>query len=188
MLAQSTFRATSTEHSQLHLSIATLLAIFPPIQSAGADQDTAGYWQQEVRYVIQASLDETSATLSGQEAIGYINRSPDTLTSFFLHLYLNAFRPGSRWADRDSIEGSPRFNDLADPDHAFERVSRIEVNGVAVIPEYPYAPDSTILRIALPEALAPQDSLSLSVQWQARPSTLPRRQGRRGRRYRGARG
>ncbi|MCH7717103.1 MAG: M1 family metallopeptidase [Gemmatimonadetes bacterium] len=183
MLAQRTFRATSTETSLLHLGIATLLAIFPSVQSAGAEPDTAGYWQQEVRYVIHASLDETNATLSGREAISYINRSPDTLTSFFLHLYLNAFRPGSRWADRDSIEGSPRFNDLEDPDYAFERVSRIEVNGVAVAPEYPYAPDSTILRIALPEALVPEDSMNLSVQWQARPSTLPRRQGRRGRRY-----
>ena len=173
MLAQRTFRATSTENLLLHLSFATLLAIFPSVQSAGAEQDTAGYWQQEVRYVIHASLDETNATLSGREAISYINRSPDTLTSFFLHLYLNAFRPGSRWADRDSIEGSPRFNDLADPDYAFERVSRVEVNGVAVAPAYPYAPYSTILLVALPDALAPQDSLNLSAQFQARPSRLP---------------
>ena len=57
--------------------------------------------------------------LSGGERIEYRNASPDTLTSFSLHLYLNAFRPGSRWAEVDSVEGRRRFNDLKDPDFAF---------------------------------------------------------------------
>lgn len=158
--------------------LAAVPAITPPLE-----RDTADYWQQEVHYVIQASLDEPSGVLAGREAIAYVNHSPDTLTEFYLHLYLNAFRPGSRWADRDSIEGRRRFNDLGDPDYGFERIARSAIGGVPVSPQFPYAPDSTIVRFALPAALAPGEGLDLTIEWRARPSTVPRRQGRRGRRF-----
>ena len=88
-----------------------------------------GYWQQEVAYEITARLDESRGVLSGTERIHYVNRSPDTLTTFSLHLYLNAFRPGSRWADADSVEGRRRFNDLQDPDFAFNHVRNVRIMG-----------------------------------------------------------
>jgi len=50
-------------------------------------------------------------------------------------------------------------------------------------PDYPSAPDSTVAHWRLPRPLAPGDSLVAEIDWQARPSTLPRRQGRRGRRF-----
>src|SRR5207245_4683562 len=50
-------------------------------------------------------------------------------------------------------------------------------------PDYPYAPDSTVAHWTLPRPLAPGDSMVAEIAWQARPSTLPRRQGRRGRRF-----
>ncbi len=42
---------------------------------------------------------------------------------------MNAFRPGSRWADADSAEGRRRFNDLADPDFAFNHVRNVRIMG-----------------------------------------------------------
>jgi hypothetical protein len=141
------------------------------------------YWQQEVAYEIGARLDEPTGVLSGTERIRYTNRSPDTLTTFSLHLYLNAFRPGSRWADADSVEERRRFNDLKDPDFAFNHVRDVRIMGSAVPPIYPFAPDSTIVRFALPRPLAPNESMTVEMGWDARPSTLPRRQGRQGRRF-----
>ncbi len=141
------------------------------------------YWQQDVAYEITARLDEPSGVLSGDERIQYHNRSPDTLTSFSLHLYLNAFRPGSRWADADSVEGRRRFNDLEDPDFAFNHVRNVRIMGQPGEPIYPFAPDSTVVRFALPRPLAPGDSMSVEMGWDARPSTVPRRQGRQGRRF-----
>ncbi|HEU4828849.1 MAG TPA: M1 family metallopeptidase [Gemmatimonadales bacterium] len=141
------------------------------------------YWQQQVEYDISARLDEESGVLAGTQRIGYVNRSPDTLTTFSLHLHLNAFRPGSRWADADSVEGRRRFNDLADPDFAFNHVRNVRIGGRAVTAIYPFAPDSTIVRFELPAPLAPGQSLELEMEWDARPSTVPRRQGRRGRRF-----
>ncbi len=137
------------------------------------------YWQQRVAYEIVASLDESSGVLSGNVRISYINQSPDTLRDFYVHQYLNAFRPGSRWAAVDSAEGRVRFQRMKDPDYAFERITQ----GSLGKPDYPYAPDSTIAHWRLPRALAPGDSTQVTIAWQARPSTLPRRQGRQGRRF-----
>lgn len=166
----------------LSLSLNVLLTVFGTL---GGYQfaDTADYWQQDVRYRIVASLDEGSGVLSGRARITYTNRSPDTLSEFYLHQYLNAFRPGSRWADRDSVEGMRRFNDLEDPDFAYERLRRSVIDGRPVTPEYPYAPDSTIVRFALPRPVAPGGTVVLDLEWDARPSTRPRRQGRQGRRF-----
>ena len=141
------------------------------------------YWQQQVAYEITARLDEPKGVLSGTERVQYVNRSPDTLYTFSLHLYLNAFRPGSRWADADSAEGRRRFNDLQDPDFAFNHVRRVRIRGETVEPAYPFAPDSTIVRFDLPNPLPPGDSLTAEMEWDARPSTVPRRQGRAGRRF-----
>src|SRR5258706_2815998 len=137
------------------------------------------YWQQRVAYEIVASLDESSGVLSGNVRISYVNQSPDTLRDFYVHQYLNAFRPGSRWAAVDSAEGRVRFQHMQDPDYAFERITQASLG----TPDYPYAPDSTIAHWRLRRPLAPGDSIDVTVSWKARPSTLPRRQGRQGRRF-----
>ena len=141
------------------------------------------YWQQRVVYEINARLDEPTFTLRGDQRLKYINHSPDTLHTISFHLYLNAFRPGSRWSDADSIEQHRRFNDLTDPNYGFNHVSNVTINGVDVRPFWPLAPDSTIVRFTLPRALPPGDSLTVTMDWDARPSIPPRRQGRRGRSY-----
>ena len=154
-----------------------------PILFLLAAGDTTGYWQQQVAYRITASLDEPSGVLTGHVRISYVNRSPDALHDFYVHQYLNAFRPGSRWAAVDSAEQRDRFQHLKDPDYAFERIRRATVMGESRLPDYPYAPDSTIAHWALPRPLAPGDSLVVDIEWQARLSTVPRRQGRQGRRF-----
>ncbi|HEY7192424.1 MAG TPA: M1 family metallopeptidase [Gemmatimonadales bacterium] len=143
----------------------------------------SAYWQQRVAYEIVASLDEPSGVLSGNVRITYVNQSPDTLRDFYVHQYLNAFRPGSRWAAADSAEDRVRFQHMQDPDYAFERISESRIMGQASAPDYPHTPDSTIAHWRLPRPLAPGDSMEVQITWKARPSTLPRRQGRRGRRF-----
>src|SRR2546427_4403395 len=116
----------------------------------------AGYWQQQVAYVISAALDEPSAVLTGHVRIAYVNRSPDTLHDFFVHQYLNAFRPGSRWAAADSAEGPGRAPPPRDPHPRVEAVARGAPVGQAIAPHYPHAPDSTLAHWTLPPPLAPR--------------------------------
>ncbi|MGH7536022.1 MAG: M1 family metallopeptidase, partial [Gemmatimonadales bacterium] len=164
---------------ELSLMLLALLLL----QQPAASEPKAPYWQQEVGYEITARLDELEGVLSGDERIHYHNRSPDTLTSFALHLHLNAFRPGSRWSDADSAEGRRRFNDLRDPDFAYNHVRDVRIMGQPVEPIYPFAPDSTVVRFTLPRPLAPGDSMTVEMGWDARPSTVSRRQARRGRHF-----
>jgi len=144
--------------------------------------DTAGYWQQRADYAIVATLDDTRGVVSAQGTLRYTNNSPDTLRELWLHQHLNAFRPGSRWSATDEREGRTRFQALRDPDYAYERFARApSVNGVPLVVTYPLAPDSTVVHLALPAPLVPGQSVTVDLAWDARASTLARRQGRRGR-------
>ena len=122
------------------------------------------YCQQRVAYEIVASVDEPSGVLSGNVRITYVNQSPDTLRDFYVHQYLNAFRPGSRWSAVDSAEGRVRFQHMKDPDYAFERITSSTIMGQAGAPDYPHAPDSTIAHWRLPRALAPGDSIEVVIE------------------------
>lgn len=144
--------------------------------------DTAGYWQQRADYTIIASLDDTRGVVSAHGTLRYTNNSPDSLHELWLHQHLNAFRPGSRWSATDAAEGRTRFQALTEPDFAYERFTRApSVNGRPLVMTYPLAPDSTVVHLALPAPLAPGQSVAVELAWDARPSTLARRQGRRGR-------
>jgi hypothetical protein len=159
-----------------------LLSLLCAVQQLTSGAATP-YWQQHVVYQIDARLDEPSHTLAGREQLHYVNHSPDTLHTVAFHLYLNAFRPGSRWSEADAAERQHRFDTLKDPAYGFNHVRGVTIDGVPAVALYPLAPDSTIVRFVLPKALAPGDSLDVAMQWDARPSTVPRRQGRRGRSY-----
>ena len=127
--------------------------------------DTVGYWQQRVGYRIVATLDEAAQRLRARGELTYVNNSPDTLREFYLHQYLNAFRPASAWSRVDQREGRVRFQNLREPDYGYERFTAPpRVNGVAVRVEYPGAPDSTVARFVLPRPLRPRDSVRVSFE------------------------
>ena len=148
------------------------------------DGDTTGYWQQRVHYTIVATLDERAQKVRARGTMRYVNNSPDTLREMYLHQYLNAFRPHSRWSRVDEREGRDRFQSLEEPHFGYERFTApLRVDQATVTVDYPGAPDSTVAHFRLPTPLAPGDSVIVAFEWDARPSTLPRRQGRRGRHW-----
>jgi Peptidase family M1 domain len=163
---------------------ALLLAFQQGANTTPTSGDTIGYWQQHVHYQIVATLDEGTHVVHGVANLTYVNHSPDSLHEMYFQQYLNAFRPGSEWSAVDGYEGRVRFQTLADPDYGYERFTAVPTfDGVPVAPIYPGASDSTVVRFALPHALAPGDSVHVHLQWDARVSTVLRRQGRRGRSY-----
>ena len=152
--------------------------------SSPASGDTVGYWQQRANYDITARLDETRQVVVATGTLRYTNNSPDVLNDIYLHQYLNAFRPYSKWSDADEREGRTRFQLLEDPAFGYERfTSRPTVDGTPVLVDYPGSPDSTVAHFALPKPLRPGQSISVSFAWEARVSTTLRRNGRRGRHY-----
>lgn len=140
-------------------------------------------FHQGVSYTIEAVLNDSTHVLRAREEIRYTNNSPQKLDTIWFHLHLNAFRPNSAWAQRELQFNNRRFQDLGPDDHAYERVRSVRVGGRVVRPLFPGAPDSTVMAVPLPTPLQPGMSVSLLIDWSARLSTLPRRQGRRGSHY-----
>jgi hypothetical protein len=157
------------------------LLLILSVQWAAA-QDTA-YFQQGVEYRIEATLDDATSVLSGRAHMRYENRSQRRIDTLYFHQHLNAFRPNSAWAKRELQFNLRRFQDLGPEEHAFQRLRRVAVNGRAVTPVYPGGDDSTVVAIPLPGALAPGARATVLLDWDARLSTTPRRQGRRGRHH-----
>src|SRR5918912_3260229 len=121
-----------------------LLAVQQGSYSSPPSGDTVGYWQQRITYRVVATLDETAQRLRARGELTYVNNSPDTLREMYVHQYLNAFRPGSRWSADDEREGRVRFQRLRDPDYGYERFTAVPTfGGIAAAPEYPGEPDST---------------------------------------------
>ncbi len=73
------------------------------------------YWQQDVDYVIQTTLDTDKDSLSGTARITYTNNSPTALPYLWFNLEQNLFRrqsdgskftpPGSRFNNRTGFDG-----------------------------------------------------------------------------------
>ena len=53
------------------------------------------YWQQSVNYEMSVNLIDSVRQLACSSIIIYKNNSPDQLNEIFIHLYPNAFQPGS---------------------------------------------------------------------------------------------
>ncbi|WP_315816474.1 hypothetical protein [Paraflavitalea speifideaquila] len=59
------------------------------LNNIGFSQD---YWQQEVHYTIDVTLNEKQHSLNGNLSVQYTNHSPDTLTYIWFHLWPNAYK------------------------------------------------------------------------------------------------
>lgn len=140
-------------------------------------------FHQEVSYRIEALLDDEAEVLHGRARMRYANRSAETLDTLWFHLYLNAFRPNSAWAQRELEFGNRRFQDLGPDEWGFQHLTSVTVDGRKVEPVFPGAPDSTVVAIPLPTPIAPGGEIVVDIDFDARPSSLPRRQGRQGRQY-----
>ncbi|MEP7168193.1 MAG: M1 family peptidase, partial [Bacteroidota bacterium] len=53
------------------------------------------YFQQEVNYKINVSLNDKSHELNAYETIEYINNSPAALNEIWFHLWANAYKDNS---------------------------------------------------------------------------------------------
>lgn len=153
------------------------------ILAAAMAAQQAPEFHQGVDYTIEAVLNDSTHVLNARERVKYHNKSTQKIDTVWFHLHLNAFRPNSAWAQRELQFNNRRFQDLGTNDHAYERVHRVRVGGRDVKPVYPGAPDSTVMGIPLATSLQPNMSVSITIDWTARLSTLPRRQGRRGSHY-----
>jgi hypothetical protein len=113
------------------------------------------YWQQQVNYTIDVSLNDKEHTLDGFERIEYINNSPDTLKFVWFHLWPNAYKNDkTAFSDQSLENGSTRFYFSNKEGRGY--INRLEFkvnNQTATTEDHPQHID--IIKLILPLPLPP---------------------------------
>ena len=151
-------------------------------------------WQQKVHYAINANLDVNTNKVNGVAKITYWNNSPDTLDRLFVHLYWNAFQPGSMMGVRSEELGKiilgqnrlgrpvhdwdPRVRDrishLSEQNIGYQRVNSLKIEGVSQkIIEH-----ETILEVRLNKSILPHSKVDVVIDFEAQVPEQIRRSGK----------
>ncbi|HET7372090.1 MAG TPA: hypothetical protein VFJ20_01865, partial [Gemmatimonadaceae bacterium] len=126
----------------------------------------ANYWQQFARYRIDAELVPTTSLVNGRETVRYFNRSPDTLRVVWIYLNQNLFAPTAARVEPVPVTGGMEILRVA----AWGQALSKRDTGAG------YWVTGTLMRVALPRAISPHDSLDLDIAWafQVPPDGAPR--------------
>lgn len=119
----------------------------------------AAYWQQDVHYDIDATIDETDHMIGAKERLTYWNNSPDTLNFVYFHLFQNAFIKGSHL---HSLEIANKIKPRLGKKEKAGKGTIIEsltVNGQ----QAELILDNTILKVVLPKPLYPGQKTSFDI-------------------------
>lgn len=161
-----------------------------PIMALGQ----AANWQQSIKYNMDVYLDVNTNILSGKQSVAYTNNSPDTLDKLFIHLYFNAFRPGSMMdvssrSTENLVVGKDRSGkDVTDYDRRFKKrivemtpseegychVTKFLVGGK----QQKITEHETILEVQLEKPLHPKATLHYQLEFTEQVPKLSRRSGR----------
>jgi len=121
------------------------------------------YWQQQVDFKIDVTLNDKEHSLDGFVKINYFNHSPDTLYYVWFHLWPNAYK-NDRTAFSDQLLENGRTDFYFSDNEKRGYINRLDfkVNGVgAKMEDHPQHQD--IVKIILPQPLAPNRSANIQT-------------------------
>ena len=121
------------------------------------------YFQQEVRYTIDVTLNDPAHTLDAFAKIQYTNHSPDTLHSIWFHCWPNAYK-NDRTAFSEQLLGNGRTDFYFADKQTLGYLNRLEfrVDGEeARMEDHPQYID--IIKVVLPKPLPPGGQITLST-------------------------
>ena len=121
----------------------------------------AAYWQQDVHYTINASMDEKDHRIDANQSLEYWNNSPDTLYFVYFHLFQNAFIKGSH------------LHQLESNNKIKEQLGKKEAEGKGIIVEMIASNDqalkveldNTIMKVYLNTPLLPGAKTSFDLKF-----------------------
>jgi hypothetical protein len=121
------------------------------------------YWQQQVNYLIDVSLNDKEKTLDGFEKITYVNNSPDTLTFIWFHVWPNAYKNDKTAFNDQMLEnGSTKFYFSNKEQRGYINRLDFKVNGTtAKTEDHPQYID--VIRLLLPKPLAPKQEITITT-------------------------
>jgi hypothetical protein len=134
------------------------------------------YWQQYLRYSINATLNDQDKTITGAETIVYKNNSPETLSYIWFHIYPNAYKDQSTALfqqinnDPDRKDKIKKYSGGSITNLAFT------VNGMPAKTEaHPKLQYIDIIKVVLNQPLQPGDSVTIATPFKVQlPSYFSR--------------
>ncbi|MFB0516380.1 MAG: M1 family metallopeptidase [Candidatus Neomarinimicrobiota bacterium] len=121
------------------------------------------YFQQEVAYRIDVTLNDEDHTLSVFLSLDYINNSPDTLNFIWFHLWPNAYRSNeTAFARQEFEQGSTRFYFAKDKDRGYIDSLDFRSGDNALKWEYHHA-WIDVAKVYLAHPLAPGDTVTIET-------------------------
>ncbi|WDE04617.1 M1 family metallopeptidase [Thalassomonas viridans] len=128
------------------------------------------YWQQQVNYDIEISLDDKTQRLTGSETLDYQNNSPDSLRYLWLQLDQNRMKPGSGYKMSESAPENKKitykkFRTLVETPKFNGGYQITKVTDSSDKPLH-YIINGTMMRVDLPQPLNPGDSVEVNIDWQ----------------------
>ncbi len=168
-----------------------ITSLFLIVFSFGFAQNSP-YWQQQADYKMDVSMDVKSFTYKGNQEIVYTNNSPDTLKKVYIHLFNNAFQPGS--------EMDARLQSISDPDKRMvktfktpqkttyeSRIAALKPNEIGFLKITDFKQDGqvastkvvgTILEIVLQKPILPNTKSTFTMNFDGQVPVQIRRSGR----------
>ena len=121
------------------------------------------YFQQEVNYIINVTLDDKHHTLKGIEHIDYINNSPDNLGFIWFHIWPNAYKDNSTRLSKHQLEsGDTEIYYANKNERGYIDSLDFKVNGQRV--KWDYHPEHIdICKLFLNKPLKPGESIRIST-------------------------
>ncbi|TGD83263.1 M1 family metallopeptidase [Hymenobacter wooponensis] len=145
------------------------------------------YWQQRADYNIKVTLNDADQSISGTEDITYTNLSPDKLSYLWLQLDANIYDPKSMTASTQTAELRDKMSF-----QTLEYLERTSFDGSFKIDDIrmkggnkqlPHTINYTMMRVDLPQALAPKQSVTFTVKWHYTVNDQKKTGGRSGYEY-----
>jgi len=138
-----------------------LMALSPGLmaQSPPAQQ----YWQQQVNYTIDVSLNNIEYTLDGFVKMEYINHSPDTLSYIWIHCWPNAYK-NDKTAFSEQLLANGRTDFYFSNKDRRGYINRLDFSADGVrarMEDHPQYID--IIKVILPHPLLPGEKVLLTT-------------------------
>ncbi len=137
-------------------------------------------------YHIAVSLDENSGTLQGEQIVTWKNPGRKLVSEMYLHLYPNAFSPGSTFLRESG--GQLRGDKMKDGSYGgMELTALTTEEGETLLPRVHYAQpddgnrtDRTLATFRLPEPVKPGESVTLRMKFTVQLPDVFARMGKTG--------
>ncbi len=121
------------------------------------------YFQQEVNYKIDVTLDDVNNTLTAYEEFEYINNSPDVLEFILIHIWPNAYKDGtSALAQQQYRDGDEQMQHLSEKDRGYIDSFDFKINGTQAEWEYHHHHED-VLKLKLNSPLQPGEKITVST-------------------------